>query len=184
MLGRSITFADRLALRRIVRHLPPPLGPVVTAVGHAATGGGLWFASAAALVLCGRRGRRSAGSGLVAYAAASALANGPVKWLVRRPRPGGAPLLGLRRRGHAPPTSSFPSSHTAAGFAFALAASAELPAAAPVLVPAAVGVALARMRAVRHYPSDVAAGALLGIGVAAVTAWAVRRRHRPDNPEG
>lgn len=178
MLGRSLTLVDRLALRRVVRHLPPPVGPVVTALGHAASGGGLWFASAAVLLLCGRRGRLGAGTGLVAYAISSATANGPLKWLVRRPRPTGAALLGLRRRGHAPPTSSFPSSHTAAGFAFAVAASAELPAAAPVLVPAAVGVALARMRAVRHYPSDVVAGALLGIGVGAVTAATVRRRRQ------
>lgn len=176
MLGRSITVVDRLVLRRVVRCLPPPVGTLATWLGHAATGGGLWFASAAVLLLCGRRGRRGAGSGLLAYAAASALANGPSKWLVRRPRPAGAALVGLRRRGHAPPTSSFPSSHTAAGFAFAVAVSAELPAAAPLLVPAAIGVALARMRAVRHYPSDVVAGALLGIGVGAATACAVRRR--------
>lgn len=179
MLGRTITFVDRLVLRRVVRCLPRPLGSAVTGLGQAARGGGLWFATAAAMLLCGRRARRGAASGLMAFSTAAALANGPAKWLIRRPRPAGAVLVGLRRRGQHPPTSSFPSSHTAAGFAFAVAASAELPAAAPLLLPAAAGVALARMRAVRHYPSDVAAGALLGIGVGALTAFIVRRRRPP-----
>lgn len=182
MLDRSVTAVDRLALRRVVRGLPQVVGRPVTWLGHSATGGGIWFASAAALSACGRRGRRGAGLGLVAYSATSALANGPAKWLARRPRPGGAALLGLRRRGRAPDTSSFPSSHTAAAVAFAVAASAELPAAAPLLVPAAAGVALSRLRAVRHYPSDVAAGALLGAAVGAVVAGASRRRNRRGGP--
>lgn len=176
MLRRSITVADRLALRRIVRSLPPPAGPAVTLVGQASRGGTLWLASAALLSLFGQRGRRSAVSGLAALAATSAVANGPAKWAFHRSRPGGAALVGLRRRGQAPGTSSFPSSHTASAFAFAVAASAELPAAAPVLLPGALAVALARMRAVRHYPSDVLAGALLGATLGAVTTYAVRRR--------
>lgn len=175
MLRRSVTLVERFALRRIVRGLPPPLGSGITAVGRASRGGALWVASAVLLALLGRRGRRSAVSGLLALALASAVANGPAKWLFRRPRPGGAALVGLRRRGQPPGTSSFPSSHTASAVAFAVAASLELPAAGPVLGPAALGVALARLRAVRHYPSDVLAGALLGGAIGAATAYGVRR---------
>lgn len=178
MLGRSITFADRLALRRVVRGLPGRRGTAVTWLGHSSRGGGLWLGSAAVLSACGRRGRRGAAAGLVAYAATAAVANGPAKWVVRRPRPAGAALIGLSRHGHAPGTSSFPSSHTAGAMAFAVAASIELPAAAPLLLPAATGVALARMRAVRHYPTDVVGGALLGAGIGATTAYALRRRRR------
>ena len=180
MLRRSITLAERVTLRRVVRALPPPVGTAITLLGVAARGGLLWLAAAAVLARLGRRGRRAAGRGLVAFWVASAIANGPAKWLVRRPRPGGASLVGLRRLGTSPGTSSFPSSHTAAAFAFAVAASAELPAAAPVLLPAAVGVALSRLRAVRHYPSDVVVGALLGAAVGKATARVLRRRQRSE----
>lgn len=181
MLRRSLALVDRLALRRVVRALPPSVGAGVTLVGEAARGGALWVASAAVLCLLGRPGRRGAVAGLIACASASVLANGPLKRVVRRPRPGGAALIGLRRRGGSPRTSSFPSSHTASAFAFAVAASMELPAAAPVLVPAAAAVALARVRAVRHHPSDVLAGAVFGAvcGVAAICGlrrWRSRRR--------
>ncbi len=181
MLRRTLTLAERIALRRLVLVLPPPIAAGVTLIGQAARGGALWVVSAALLCLLGRRGRRGAVAGLVAFGSASALANGPLKWLVRRPRPGGPVLVGLRRRGSAPGTSSFPSSHTASAVAFALAASIELPPVAPVLVPAAAAVALARMRALRHHPSDVLAGAVVGAacGVAAVYGlrrWRSRRR--------
>lgn len=89
VLGRSITLVDRLVLRRVVRCLPPPLGQAVTGLGQAASGGGLWFASATALLCAGAAGAglRAAGSAMVAYAITSGLANGPAKWLIRRPRP-------------------------------------------------------------------------------------------------
>ncbi len=178
---RSLVLAERLVLRRIVRSLPPPVGPAVTLVGQASRGGALWLSSALLLSLFGPRGRRAAVAGVTALVTTSAVANGPAKWLVRRSRPGGAALIGLHRLGQAPGTSSFPSSHTASAFAFAVAASAELPAAAPVLLPAALAVAVARMRAVRHYPSDVLAGAVLGAALAAATTHAVRhwRATRP-----
>lgn len=181
MLGRSITVADRLILRKVVRRLPGPLGPPVTWIGRAATGGGLWFATAAVLSGLGRRGRRGAASGLVAWVVTNSLANGPAKWLVGRPRPGGAALVGLRRIGRRPGTSSFPSSHSAAAMAFAVAATSELPAAGPVLLPVAAVVALSRVHAVRHHPSDVVAGMLLGASTGAATAYAARRwRDRRD----
>lgn len=176
MILPALALAERLVLRRVVRRLPPRVGAAVTALGQASRGGALWLALAGVLSIFGRRGRRAATGGLVACALASATANGPAKWLVRRPRPGGAALAGLPRRGSQPGTSSFPSSHTATAVAFAVAASVELPSAAPVLVPAAVGVALSRLRAVRHYPTDVLAGALVGAVIGVATAYALRRR--------
>jgi len=111
----------------------------------------------------------------------SALANGPVKWAVRRPRPHGVALAGLRRGGESPGTSSFPSGHTASAFAFSVAASAEYPLAATVLVPAALGVGLARMRSLRHYPTDVLGGAAIGAAIGAGTAYGLRR-YRASRP--
>jgi undecaprenyl-diphosphatase len=106
---------------------------------------------------------------------ASAIANGPAKWITRRQRPSGLLLKDLPRLGGRPRTSSFPSSHTASAAAFAVAASASLPLAAPVLGPLAASVALSRIRAVRHFPTDVAAGAVLGAGVG-VAVHVVGRR--------
>jgi len=182
LLRRTLTLAERIALRRLVRALPPPVAAGVTFIGQAARGGALWVVSAAVLCLLGRRGRRGAVAGLAAFGSAAALANGPLKWLVRRPRPGGAALVGLRRRGSTPGTSSCPSSHSASAFAFAVAASIELPAAAPVLVPAAAAVALARVRAVRHHPSDVLAGAAIGAVIGAGTVWGLRRWRARSRP--
>ncbi len=175
MPRRLIVTADQTALRRIVQRLPPSVGTGVTGLGKTARGGAVWLTLAGALSLLGPPGRRAAAGGLLAGGAASAIANGPAKWFVRRDRPGGAHLADLPRRDRPPSTSSFPSSHTATAAAFAVAASAQYPAAAPVLVPAALGVGLARVYAVRHYPTDVLAGAALGAAIGASTTYSVNR---------
>lgn len=171
----KVTEAEQRALGRLVRRLPQPIATTAATVGEGSKGSILWLVSAAGLSLLGRRGRLGAGGGLAAAGLASALANGPVKWAVRRPRPDGAALAGLRRRGGSPGTSSFPSGHTASAVAFSVAASAEYPLAATVLVPAALCVAFARMRSLRHYPSDVLGGAVIGAAIGAGTAYSLRR---------
>ena len=176
MLGRVASIADQAALRRVVKEIPDPVASAVTTIGRAASGGALWIGSAAALAVSGARGRRAAARGLIAYGAASALANGPAKWVARRDRPSGVLLKGLPRVGGQPNTSSFPSSHTAAATAFALAASVELPAAAPVLGALGATVALSRVIAVRHFPTDVVGGVVLGAAVGATVLVVARRR--------
>jgi len=182
---KPLPIVDAVALRRTVKKLPPAVAEPATALGHAATGGALGGAYAGALALLGRRGRRAATSSLVAYAISSGLSNGPLKWLARRPRPRGPMLAGLRRRGTRPATSSFPSSHTASAMAFAVAASLEYPAVAPVVLPTAAAVAISRLRAVRHYPTDVLAGIALGCAVGAAVVWRQKRRHAvTPTPDG
>lgn len=63
-----------------------------------------------------------------------------------------------------PRSTSFPSGHSATAFAFATATSRELPASSVVLVPLAGAVAYSRVHTGVHYPSDVVAGATIGIG--------------------
>ena len=172
---RLIVIVDQAALRRIVQRLPPSVGTGVTGLGRTARGGTVWLALAGALSLLGPPGRRAAAGGLLAGGTASAVANGPAKRIVRRDRPGGASLADLPRRDRPPSTSSFPSSHTATAVAFAVAASTQYPPAAPILLPAALGIGLARVYAVRHYPTDVLAGAALGVAIGAVTAYSVHR---------
>jgi undecaprenyl-diphosphatase len=87
----------------------------------------------------------------------------------------------MRRHGKAPQTSSFPSAHTAGAVAFSIAASRELPAVAPVLAGVAAAVGLQRLHAMRHYPTDVVGGVLIGVAVGATTSVCIRRAERRSN---
>ena len=175
-LTRSAAALDAVALRRTARKLPSRATRVVGHLGRTASAGKLWFASAGVLALFGRRGRRTAVHGVAGYLAASAIANGPAKWVFNRRRPGTLATAGLRRLGRRPRTSSFPSSHTASAFGFATAAGVAWPATIPVGLVAAAGVGVDRVRRLRHYPSDVVAGAVLGITVGGAVSVALRAR--------
>ena len=118
----------------------------------------------------GRRGRRAAANGVLALAFTSATVNGPFKWLVGRHRP--TAQRRIHRRLH---TSSFPSGHSASAFAFAVAATRELPEAGPLLLPLAATVAYSRVYLEVHYPSDLAAGAAFGTGAGMAARSAARR---------
>lgn len=116
----------------------------------------LWLALglAGALLDAPRRGTwlRAARAVLAAY-----LLNTLLKTVVRRRRPALEQLPALI----ATPTQlSFPSAHASSSFAAARAYSRLLPAAP--LYAAATAMALSRVYLGVHYPSDIAAGALLG----------------------
>jgi undecaprenyl-diphosphatase len=144
----------------------PALDRSLVAITRAANYTRLWLAIAGGLALCGGpRGRRAAGHGVIALAIAAGVANGPAKLLVRRRRPFHRSQPALI---HMPRSTSFPSGHSAAAFAFATAASAELPPLAPALLPLAAAVAYSRVHTGVHYPSDVVAGVAIGIGAGAV----------------
>jgi undecaprenyl-diphosphatase len=157
---------DRRLMTHFYRRRAPALDRSLVAITTAANYTRVWLAIAGALALCGgRRGRRAAGQGVIALAIAAAVANGPAKLLVRRRRPFHRSQPALI---HMPRSTSFPSGHSAAAFAFATAASAELPPLAPVLLPLAAAVAYSRVHIGVHYPSDVVAGVAIGIGSGAV----------------
>jgi membrane-associated phospholipid phosphatase len=87
-----------------------------------------------------------------------------VKVLVRRPRP---VLDGLPPLGGAPSSLSFPSAHATSSFACATAMTRIAPeAAALFLLAAAIGAC--RPYLGMHYPSDVLAGAVLGVALGLV----------------
>ncbi|MFA9201102.1 MAG: phosphatase PAP2 family protein [Cypionkella sp.] len=74
--------------------------------------------------------------------------------------------------------SSFPSGHAGGAFAVAGAAAGELPAIAAPAHAAAAAVALARLPRGAHYPTDIAAGAVLGLFAAGAVngLWALAAR--------
>jgi membrane-associated phospholipid phosphatase len=82
-----------------------------------------------------------------------------IKVLVKRPRP---VLAGLPPLGGAPSSLSFPSAHATSSFAVATAMFRVDPATAGALV-VALALALGRPYLGMHYPSDVLAGAVLGV---------------------
>jgi decaprenylphosphoryl-5-phosphoribose phosphatase len=87
--------------------------------------------------------------------------NYAVKLLVRRPRP---VLEGLPPLGGAPSSLSFPSAHATSSFAVATAMARVDPATSAAFI-VAVALSLGRPYLGMHYPSDVLAGALIGIAL-------------------
>jgi undecaprenyl-diphosphatase len=167
------------------RRRAPALDRSLVAITRAANYTRLWLAIAGGLALCGGpRERRAAGQGVIALAIAAAVANGPAKLLVRRRRPFHRSQPALI---HMPRSTSFPSGHSAAAFAFATGASVELPPLAPALLPLAAAVAYSRVHTGVHYPSDVVAGVAIGIGAGAlaeVLAARVRRQGTGPKADG
>ena len=176
-MWRRVRQLDRRLMRRSFGVRSPALDRTLIATTRAANYSRLWLLLAGALaVFGGRGGRRAAGRGLIALALAAAAANGPAKLLVRRRRPSSRRRPTLIRT---PRSTSFPSGHTATAFAFAAGASAELPVLAPALLPLAGAVGYSRVHTGVHYPSDVAAGAAIGIGSGLLATrlprWGCRR---------
>jgi len=134
----------------------------------------LWLAIAGALgATRDRRAKRAAVRGVVSIAATSLVANQVAKRANRRSRPpiSSVPLSRLARR--QPTSASFPSGHAASAAAFATAVALELPALSVPLRTLAGLVGFSRVATGTHYPSDVAAGWLLGTVVAQLGARVV-----------
>lgn len=174
LLTRAARTADTLGVAKTVTAGGSRVHALASWITAASDQGRVWFGAAGLLAVAGgRRGRRAAAEGLAAAGAGSLVVNAAVKPLVRRRRPTlPAPLQPAL--GHAPRTSSFPSSHTTTAFAFATAAGVALPPAALPLAAVAAAVGWSRVRGRRHFPSDVVAGALLGATVGAAVHAAAR----------
>jgi len=133
---------------------PPPAA--LARVSVLANGSRLWFAIAAVLALRPGLRRTSAEGAVAALLAAGGVQ--VVNHLVDRPRPA-VPAAGVRRPG----SPSFPSSHTAVGVAFTTAVARRSPRLAAVLAPLAGTLAYGRVRLRVHWPTDVLAGAVVGL---------------------
>lgn len=166
---------DRGLFDVVARRHWPGGDRVLPALGRAANHGVLWGGAAVAIALFGSAGaRKAAVRGVASLALASATINTVGKWSVRRPRPllDGVPTV--RQLATQPQTTSFPSGHSASAFAFAAGLALESPGWGAALAPVAASVAFSRVYTGVHYPSDVAAGAALGVAA----AFVVRRLAR------
>ena len=136
----------------------------------------LWLGAAGALFLLGgRTGRRAALTGLVAVGVNSALVNIPMKFAGGRARPdretAGVPA---ERWVPMPTSTSFPSGHSASGFAFAGGVAGSMPGLAVPLRGLAAVVAYSRVHTGVHYPGDIVVGSLIGATIGEATSLASR----------
>jgi len=75
-----------------------------------------------------------------------------------------------------PSSSSFPSGHSAAGFAFATAVGREMPWVGSGLRFAAAAVAYSRVHTGVHFPGDTVVGSLIGAGTGQAVAGLMDRK--------
>jgi undecaprenyl-diphosphatase len=101
-----------------------------------------------------------------------------IKLVAKRERP---KLEGLPPLGGAPSSLSFPSAHATASFAAATAMSRFAPEYKLALFGAAAIMAVTRPYLGMHYPSDIAAGAVLGTALGAVTGSVLKGLEEDPN---
>jgi undecaprenyl-diphosphatase len=164
------TPQDRRLLRAVSARTGRRLPATVSWLGERQR---LWLLAAAGLTTAGRG--RAAARGLAAVEISAPIADFALKPLVRRSRPSAADAAGGRPNGPPPRSSSFPSGHTVAAFAFASAVADELrsPPLTVALAAAATAVGVSRIATVRHWPTDVFLSASLGV------AGGMATRHVP-----
>ncbi|MFE4702540.1 bifunctional phosphatase PAP2/diacylglycerol kinase family protein [Streptomyces sp. NPDC056738] len=167
---RLLALDCRLFEAVAARHWPGG-DPVLPRLSRGANHGVLWFATAAAVAASRTpRARRAAARGIASLALASATINTVGKRSVRRTRPGLDAVPAVRQLKRQPITTSFPSGHAASAAAFATGVALESRGWGAAVAPLAAAVALSRVYTGVHFPSDVVAGAALGVGA----AYAVR----------
>lgn len=159
---------DLAVFQRVADRHWPGAEPVLPRLSRSANHGLLWFGAAAGMAALGSsaRSRRAALRGIASLAVASAAINTVGKGAVRRERPIVDLVPVMRQLKRQPFTTSFPSGHAASAAAFATGVALESKGWGAVVAPVAAAVAASRVYTGVHYPSDVVAGAALGIGAA------------------
>ncbi len=177
-VAQEINRVDHELVRRSAAIPPSAADDDLKALARTANHSLLWLAVAAALASHKGVTRRAALRGVAAISGASFIVNAVAKPLLPRRRPAWEDVPVGRRLNpnERPGSSSFPSGHAASAAAFATAVTMESPAMGLAVAPVAAAVAYSRVHTGVHYPSDVAAGMLLGSGIALATRrWWPRR---------
>ena len=172
---------DRAVYQAIASTPTPALDAPLRRLSGLADHSTLWFGAAGALFLLGgKAGRRAAVTGVVALGVNSAVVNLPMKFASGRARPDReSAAVPEQRRVPMPTSTSFPSGHSASGFAFAGAVAGSMPGIAVPLRGLAAAVAYSRVHTGVHFPGDVIVGSLVGATIGEATSLvgrALRRR--------
>lgn len=146
----------------------PALERIAKLSGKAGNNGAIWLVLGVVLAIFDA-GNREAWLICGALGPIAILLNYAVKLIVRRPRP---TLEGLPPLGGAPSSLSFPSAHATASFAVATAMTRVDPLGALAFALAFI-LALGRPYLGMHYPSDVLAGAILGIALGLIVPLSI-----------
>jgi undecaprenyl-diphosphatase len=174
---RDIEKLDAALYSAIAVTPTPSLDKAMSRLSDAANYSRLSLASAAALALTGGpKGRRAATFGLASVGLTATVVNIAIKPLSGRVRPDrAAEHVPLERHVRMPTSTSFPSGHAAAAFAFATGVGHLMPQAAIPLRVLAALVAYSRVHTGVHYPGDVVVGSLIGTTLAQVTTHTLER---------
>lgn len=177
-----VLSADFQVLAFIQQHFHNPLTdflfPLVTYLGEL---GACWIFLALVLLFI-KKYRRAGAVMLIAMALGALLGEGIIKNIVCRPRPfqyfdAACPLLIDPPSGY-----SFPSGHSCASFAAATALFLQHRRAGSLALVLAALIAFSRVFLFVHFPTDILAGALLGILLAVAVTLACKRWFMPPLP--
>lgn len=168
---RDVENLDAALYSAIAATPTPSLDRGMSKLSNAANYSRLSLACAAALAVAGGpTGRRAATFGLASVGLTATVVNLAIKPLSGRVRPDrAAEQVPLERHVRMPASTSFPSGHTAAAFAFATGVGHLMPRAAVPLRALAALVAYSRVHTGVHYPGDVVVGSLIGTTLAQIT---------------
>lgn len=158
-LARLLSFDEALllAFQRLHRPERTALARTLTHAGDAKT----WTFVGLALLATRSSFGIHLGLRLAAATLTATLLVQVLKRSLTRPRPD-ASIVGFEALASNPDRFSFPSGHTAAAFAVAIAWATEPFGLGPAALLLASGIGLSRVYLGAHYPLDVAAGLLLG----------------------
>ena len=154
----SLDEALLLAFRRIHRPGLTRVARALTAIGD----GRCWTAAGLVLLASGNAAGVHLGLRLAAATLLATALSQPLKRGLARARPDSS-IAGFEALAANPDRFSFPSGHSAAAVAVAVAFAGEPLGAGPASLLLAAGIALSRVYLGAHYPLDVGAGVILGV---------------------
>jgi len=186
-LSEAIGRFDFAAFQWLRAHQSPFLDAVMAGLSDIARGGFLWIGFAVLIAFLHRSRWPAVVQVLLAVALSFVITDYVAKPFFNRARPFES-YADSRVYGYRPTTRSFPSGHAATAIAGACALASLAPEARVIFWTFAVLIAFSRVYLGVHYPADVLAGALLGLGIGKFvvggTRWgfanAVSPQRRPD----